>query len=341
MAGLEDLRVRVEAAEEQFGLISTRSKKYSERLTALVSQMEQSHGEQHRELAALNARLGQLEGENAHLKSMLMGLLQAIENGGGDVIDHAVRDLENRIGRLVGPEAAALLNAEEAGMDDVEFADGQAEELLLEGAAADEADDAPEVIADETAEGSGPDTHGDVEDGDVEEVVMRDSEYDLEMDAHETAPPTPETVTLDDTADDQVELSVSAHSLLDRVEAAATALLTAGSDADASDEENELTAEISALLESAVMGVATDDDDSPAAGEPDEIAMGEAEEIDADMGAFVEDTGEITEAADSNEVYLSDEADGFNEMAAMAGEDGDLMVVEDAADPSPSKQDAA
>lgn len=332
MAGLEELRTRVEAAEEHFGLISTRSKKYSERLTALVSQMEQSHGEQHRELAALHARLGQLEGENAHLKSMLMGLLQAIENGGGDVIDHAVRDLEDRIGRLVGPAAATLPTSDEAILDDTEIAADQADGLIIDESSANEADDAQDVIDDEATEDSGPDPHDNAED--TGDVILLDSEQDMEMDAHEAAPPKPETVTLDDTAEDQVELTVSAHSLLDRVEAAATALLTAGGDSDASDEENELTAEISALLESAVMGVETDDDEETAAGEPGDIEMTEAEEI-------VEVSGERVEAADPNEVFLSDEADGFDEMAAMAGEDDDLITVEDSAEPSPSKQDAA
>jgi hypothetical protein len=230
MAGLDDLRKRVEAAEQHFGLIATQSRKYSERLTSLVAQMEHSHAEQQREIAALNGRLGQYEQENGQLKSMLMGLLQAIENGSDRVIDVAVRDMEGRIDRLIGAQvpAVAVLAAVEAPEDDVTL-----EELA----------DAADALTDDEA-------------------------FEGEPAALARLPlPEPETVALDDVPEQGDSLTDSANDLLDRVEAAANALLAAGLDADTGEEASELTEEISALLESAIHGepvvaVATTDEET-------------------------------------------------------------------------------
>jgi hypothetical protein len=194
MAGLDDLRKRVEAAEQRFGLIASRNHKYSERLTSLVAQMERSHAEQRQEIAALGARIGQLEQENAELRSMLMGLLHAIESGGDAVVDHALRDLEHRVGRLVGTATAAVRAASE-----------------IAPAGADE---------------------------DQEVRVRR--------------PPEPETVTIDDVPEAEM-LPGSASELLDRVEAAASALLASGLGGDG-DADGGLGEEIEALLESAIHG---------------------------------------------------------------------------------------
>ncbi len=68
-------------------------------------------------------------------------------------------------------------------------------------------------------------------------------------------------------------LTDSASDLLDRVEAAANALLAAGMDADPGEEDAELSSEISALLASAMAGEQADDEDEPMlmdAGDADE-----------------------------------------------------------------------
>jgi len=249
MAGLDDLRKRVEAAEQHFGLIATQSRKYSERLTSLVSQMEHSHAEQQREIAALNGRLGQYELENGQLKSMLMGLLQAIENGSDRVIDVAVREMEGRIDRLIGAQVPAAAAVEEP----------EDEVTLAELAAAADALTDDDGFDDEPAE--------------LARLPL----------------PEPETVALDDVPEQGDTLTDSANDLLDRVEAAANALLAAGLDADNGEEASELTEEISALLESAihgepVMGVAAKDDDAATQGaaEDDAEMLAMMAEFDAD-----------------------------------------------------------
>lgn len=250
MAGLDDLRKRVEAAEQHFGLIATQSRKYSERLTALVSQMEQTHGEQQCEIAALNGRLGQFEQENRQLKSMLMGLLQAIESGGDRGIDHAVRDMEGRIGRMIGSAEAAPI--EETG----ESADVDLAPVPVEA----EADGAEDAIPDEGTD--------DEDVADWGEPVAEEAESALS--------PVPETVALDDEPAEADSLSDSATELLDRVEAAASALLAAGVDGGGDDEDDGgISEEIEALLASAIHG-------EPAIGAP--AAGGTADE-----GAVAED----------------------------------------------------
>lgn len=259
MAGLDDLRKRVEAAEQHFGLIATQSRKYSERLTALVSQMEQTHGEQQCEIAALNGRLGQFEQENRQLKSMLMGLLQAIESGGDRGIDHAVRDLEGRIGRMIGSAEAAPI--EEAGVDADVDADLGFDLAPVPVEA--EADGAEDAILDEGT--------GDEDVADWGEPAAEETESML--------PPVPETVALDDGPAEGDSLSDSATELLDRVEAAASALLAAGVDDEGDDEDDGgISQEIEALLASAIHG-------EPAVGAPaaggtaDEDAVAEDDEM--------------------------------------------------------------
>jgi len=254
MTGLDELRKRVEAAENHFGLMSTQSRKYSERLTRLVSQMEQAHAEQHREIAQLNGRLGQFEQENGLLKAMLMGLLQAIENGSDGVIDHAVRDLEGRIGRLVGAQAAAAPAVEQA------FAPAEEQAPAPAAAEAFEAADAePEAAMTFDVADIGAD---DVE---ADDLGADDLVSDLGNEVIEAADadgglprPEPETVALDDYPEQSDALTDSANDLLDRVEAAANALLAAGMDTDG-DADSELTDEISALLAHAINGEDGDD----------------------------------------------------------------------------------
>ena len=296
MPGLDELRKRVEAAEEQFGLITTQSRKYSERLTQLVSQMEQAHSEQHREIAALNAQLGQYEQENGQLKSMLLGLLQAMENGDGSLIDNTVRDMESRIGRLIGaPEGVAETTPEtDAAVDDsVVAGDGEPQGALVEefdaiagiapedvmiedeAALADVLDEELIELEDDLVEVavSEPATTKATAAGADEAAFGDDVEAEGNVTDVESTPakaPEPEMVTLDDAPDDvdgtpdDEELAASAHNLLDRVEAAANALLAAGADDDADPMEHELTDEISALLERAVNGTSDETEDDTA-----------------------------------------------------------------------------
>lgn len=356
MPGLDELRKRVEAAEQQFGLITTQSRKYSDRLTQLVSQMEQAHSEQHKEIAALNARLGQFEQENGQLKAMLLGLLQAMEDGDGSLIDNTVRDMECRIGRLIGvPEDAVeqsipadVLSEEEvaSGLDGLDgalaedsdiIADIAPEEVMIEDDAdlavmpddglielddelvevAEHAATADEVAADAASEESVEETDAaaagpeasEIEASEIEASETEASEIEApEIEVAETGPlqataPEPETVTLDDSPEDgdanadEGELTASAHNLLDRVEAAANALLAAGADDDADPMEHELTDEISALLERAVNGTSEETDDDMA----EVMLADEAEgDVPADADTMTDESEEVIEDPKAN-----------------------------------------
>ncbi|MEM1400547.1 MAG: hypothetical protein AAGF58_11735, partial [Pseudomonadota bacterium] len=79
MSDILDLRKRVEAAEQKFGVAAETQNKYSARLIALVSSVENAAAtarEQHEEtrLALLSAK-----SENEQLRSMLLTLLLAME----------------------------------------------------------------------------------------------------------------------------------------------------------------------------------------------------------------------------------------------------------------------
>ena len=344
MAGLDELRTRVEAAEEQFGLIAAESTKYSERLTGLMSKMELAHADQQREIAALNGRLGQFERENGSLKSMLHGLLQAMENGGQGEIGTAVREMESRIGRLVGnpaedgsgdPEANvstdlgddAIHGPEVQGISDTPIHDTAADDDQsaaspddgidgIDGVAASDPPGETTVVA---MDGADDDTGADAEDpmaadlagsesgdgGEPEPAAEDEAAPSDEFDAmqamadaagvdssSETAAKQDDLHILNDDGDvqddddrevifenadasvddpvDRVSTTDSANELLCRVEAAASALLNAGAEDGEADETGELSAEITALLQSAIDGtepsgdpgdIAADDDD--------------------------------------------------------------------------------
>ncbi|MEZ5670194.1 MAG: hypothetical protein R3F55_22740 [Alphaproteobacteria bacterium] len=347
MSGLDELRKRVEAAEEQFGLIAAQSRTYSERLTGLVSKMELVHTDQQREIAALNGRLGQYEQENGNLKSMLHSLLHAIEAGSQSVMGQTMRDLEGRVGRLMGDKpapaagdaddadvmlaeadeaecdvAAAADNADAADVmlaadaDDAELAaDSMAddepeagEELVADGmddaaaAMAEDEDPAAEIAdaADEDSAAFGEDAEAlDLADeaeedsllahgGDVmiEEPAGADDEtIEFEDDdaAGSPALQSANIVELDDAPDEtEAEIEPSSPSdLLQRVEAAANALLAAGLDAEAGGDDEDISDEISALLQDVID---VDEDelllmDEAAAG--DDAALEEPEEAAA------------------------------------------------------------
>ncbi|MFD2204235.1 hypothetical protein [Kiloniella antarctica] len=86
MSDLEELRQRVEAAEENFGLIADQQKGYSQRLIALLNVTEQK-----------DQAIGKLENENEQLRSMLFSLLQAIEKGD---TSNTLQDMDVRISAM-------------------------------------------------------------------------------------------------------------------------------------------------------------------------------------------------------------------------------------------------
>jgi hypothetical protein len=95
MSDLEELRTRVEAAEEHFGLIADQQKGYSQRLIALLNITEQK-----------DQTIGKLEYENEQLRTMLFSLLQSIEKGD---TTNTLQDMDARISAMTS-EAVEIEN---------------------------------------------------------------------------------------------------------------------------------------------------------------------------------------------------------------------------------------
>ncbi|OUS15781.1 hypothetical protein A9Q97_02800 [Rhodospirillales bacterium 47_12_T64] len=94
MSDLEELRQRVEAAEEHFGLIADQQKGYSQRLIALLNVTEQK-----------DQAIDKLEGENEQLRTMLFSLLQAIEKGD---TSNTLQDMDVRISAMTNQAADVI-----------------------------------------------------------------------------------------------------------------------------------------------------------------------------------------------------------------------------------------
>ena len=134
MSDLEELRTRVEAAEEHFGLIADQQKGYSQRLIALLNITEQK-----------DQTIGKLEYENEQLRTMLFSLLQSIEKGD---TTNTLQDMDVRISAMTS-EAVEIENKSKD--DDLSLpapeADATEEEEAL-----DQEEDTPELDSAASAE---------------------------------------------------------------------------------------------------------------------------------------------------------------------------------------------
>jgi len=147
MSYIDDLRQRVETAEQSFGLIGEQHGKYSERLIGLMDAIEESQ-------RAKQAEIDRLAHENEQVRAMLHAILLAVEEGSRDRLSDAMRLLDARASRLVEPAAAVAVAApaEPAVRNPVAdaVADEPVEDIAVEDVAAEQpADDA---VADEPVE---------------------------------------------------------------------------------------------------------------------------------------------------------------------------------------------
>ena len=122
MTEINDLRERVEAAEQRFGLMDEQQRHYSERLIGLIetieAQLAAARGEIEKQIAE-NSRLTQ---ENEELRSMLHSVLRSIEE---KTFTRTLQNLEARVSALVttagaAAEAAAPQAAPEIGPEAAE-----------------------------------------------------------------------------------------------------------------------------------------------------------------------------------------------------------------------------
>jgi len=147
MRGIEELRERVLAAEERFGLNDAQRAAYGERLVVLVNGIEgcirDQQGEIEQQAAIIQkyeseaaVRQAKIDGhdtaiaeqaktiekleatgarkanENEQLRVMLQSMLQAIESDGRDGLAEAMQELDRKVNALVGGVAAETVTEE-------------------------------------------------------------------------------------------------------------------------------------------------------------------------------------------------------------------------------------
>ena len=104
MSEINDLRERVEAAEQRFGLIDEQQRHYSARVIGLIetieAQLAAARGEIEKQIAE-NLRLAQ---DNEELRHMLHSVLRSIEE---KTFTSTLQDLESRVSALVASAGAA------------------------------------------------------------------------------------------------------------------------------------------------------------------------------------------------------------------------------------------
>ncbi|KLN62203.1 hypothetical protein WH96_01365 [Kiloniella spongiae] len=292
MSDLEELRTRVEAAEEHFGLIADQQKGYSQRLIALLNITEQK-----------DQTIGKLEYENEQLRTMLFSLLKSIEKGD---TTNTLQDMDVRISAMTSEaveiedkstnadlslpapeeevtneseasdinEDAAELNSSDASESDDESDLDEIEELVADLEATDSDDG---MTADED-DLSIDDSEGGTDDG-ATEISMDDAPESEDVpdslesaadevsteDASETLEDIPEVALEDEAGDDLTDDDITGEDGIEEAELA-----------DVS--EDDIIAEIADNLEEVLpaedsheQAPATEDTDSPLEGLEDPL----------------------------------------------------------------------
>lgn len=115
MSDFEELRKRVQAAEQQFAAIAQQRRDYGQRLMDMIALHERNLAQTESRMAALRAEaeearalarqreeeLQRVSGENEQLRQMLHSLLRAIESGRSNEFDDTMRELDRRISAMV------------------------------------------------------------------------------------------------------------------------------------------------------------------------------------------------------------------------------------------------
>jgi len=173
MSEINDLRERVEAAEERFGLMDEQQRHYSERLIGLIetieAQLADARGEIEKQIAE-NQRLGQ---ENEELRTMLHSVLRSIEE---KTFTQTLQNLESRVSALVSHAAAAAADSSPAPETDAEI------------------DDEPQIDAIIEAEASGPG----IAEGDAADPLIIEADAEAAVEPEIEAEPALEAAADDD-----------------------------------------------------------------------------------------------------------------------------------------------
>lgn len=102
MSEIQELKQRVEAAEQHFGQVDEQHRKYSERLLDLMKSIEEGHGQWQAEVDQHRREVERVRGENEQLRSMLHSLLQAVDTGSRDRLCDTMRELDSKVSAIVG-----------------------------------------------------------------------------------------------------------------------------------------------------------------------------------------------------------------------------------------------
>lgn len=204
MTEINDLRQRVEAAEERFGLMDEQQRHYSARLIGLIetieAQLAAARSEVERQIAE-NQRLSQ---ENEELRGMLHSVLRSIEQ---KTFTETLQNLESRVSALVGQgDVPAAPTAADAAEEDVPAMDTMMEPEEAAG------DDTAALIIEPAAQEETPEEESSAEmtagDGPAEAEAVADAPAMDEMPAEDmpmqdmaaddmAAPETPEEAASD------------------------------------------------------------------------------------------------------------------------------------------------
>ncbi len=101
MIELAELRQRVKAAGERLGEAAEEDRKRSERLVSLLKSVEEGFARSQHEIKRLNEELARSNEEKEQIQAMLQTLLAEGEDTGARGAGAAMRELEDRISRLV------------------------------------------------------------------------------------------------------------------------------------------------------------------------------------------------------------------------------------------------
>ncbi len=102
MTDLAELRQRVEAVGARFRGTAEEDRKHNERLSSLLSLVEEGFARSQHEIQRLSEELARANEENQQIHAMLQTLLAKGEDTGARGTGTAMRKLEDRINRLVG-----------------------------------------------------------------------------------------------------------------------------------------------------------------------------------------------------------------------------------------------
>ncbi len=141
MSYIDELRERFQAAEQRFGQINEAGREYRDRLMGLISRIEEEircrrdvEQQQVKEIERLSGEVDRVSGENEQLRTMMMSLLTAVEDGDTDILGDTLNDMDSKVATLIGEGQGASAAPAPADPADVatdtgtEFADDLADE---------------------------------------------------------------------------------------------------------------------------------------------------------------------------------------------------------------------